>query len=72
VSRAGIRRVNAREGRPVLFYFHPWELDPHQPRPAMPWRHRIRHYIGMEGEERKLARLFRDVKFTTIREVLTI
>jgi len=38
----------------------------------MPWRHRIRHYIGMEGEERKLARLFRDVKFTTIREVLTI
>ena len=72
VTRAGIRRVNARERQPVLFYFHPWELDPHQPRPAMPWRHRIRHYIGMTREERKLARLFRDVKFTTIRDVLTV
>src|SRR5262245_21240199 len=40
VTRAGIRRVNVREHRPVLFYFHPWEVDPHQPLPAMPWRHR--------------------------------
>jgi polysaccharide deacetylase family protein (PEP-CTERM system associated) len=72
LTRAGIRRVNAREHRPVLFYFHPWELDPHQPRPAMPWRNRIRHYIGMAREEQKLARLFRDIKFTTIRDVLAI
>jgi len=72
VTRAGIRRVNARERRPILFYFHPWELDPRQPRPAMPWRHRARHYVGMEREEKKLSRLFRDVKFTTIRNVLAI
>jgi polysaccharide deacetylase family protein (PEP-CTERM system associated) len=72
LTRAGIRRVNARERQPVLFYFHPWELDPHQPRPAMPWRHRIRHYIGMAREEKKLARLLRDIKFTAIRDVLTI
>jgi len=72
LTRAGIRRVNVREQRPVLFYFHPWELDPHQPRPAMPWRNRIRHYIGMAREEQKLASLFRDVKFTTIRDVLAI
>jgi hypothetical protein len=36
LTRAGIRRVNTAERQPVLFYFHPWELDPHQPRPAMP------------------------------------
>ena len=72
ITRAGIRRVNAREHRPVLFYFHPWELDPQQPRPTMPWRHRTRHYIGMAREERKLARLFCGVKFTTIRAILTI
>jgi polysaccharide deacetylase family protein (PEP-CTERM system associated) len=71
-TRAGIRRVNSRERQPVLFYFHPWELDPRQPRPAMPWRNRIRHYVGMAREERKLSRLFRDVKFATIREVLAI
>jgi len=72
LTRAGIRRVNTREHRPTLFYFHPWELDPSQPRQAMPWRHRVRHYIGMTREEQKLARLFRDVKFTTIRHVLAI
>jgi polysaccharide deacetylase family protein (PEP-CTERM system associated) len=72
LTRAGIRRVNTREHQPALFYFHPWELDPNQPRQAMPWRHRIRHYIGMTREEQKLARLFQDVKFTTIRHVLAI
>ena len=36
LTRAGIRRVNTAERQRVLFYFHPWELDPHQPRPAMP------------------------------------
>ena len=72
VTRSGIKRVNAREGQSILFYFHPWELDPCQPRPPMPWRHRARHYIGMEREERKLSRLFRDVQFTTIRRVLGI
>jgi polysaccharide deacetylase family protein (PEP-CTERM system associated) len=72
LTRAGIRRVNARERQPVLFYFHPWELDPHQPRPAMPWRNRLRHYVGMAREEKKLARLFHDIKFATIRDVLAI
>jgi polysaccharide deacetylase family protein (PEP-CTERM system associated) len=72
LTRAGIRRVNTGERRPVLFYFHPWELDPHQPRPAMPWRNRVRLYIGTARQEQKLARLFRDIKFTTIRDVLAL
>jgi polysaccharide deacetylase family protein (PEP-CTERM system associated) len=72
LSRSGIRRVNARERQPVLFYFHPWELDPDQPRPTMPWRNRIRHYIGMRHEEAKLSRLFREFKFATARKILGI
>jgi len=72
LTRAGIRRVNTGEHQPVLFYFHPWELDPDQPRPAMPWRNRVRLYIGLAREERKLVRLLRDIKFTTIRDVLAI
>src|SRR5262249_16871459 len=72
LTRAGIRRVNLGERQPMLFYFHPWELDPHQPRPAMPWQNRVRHYIGMAREAHKLARLFRDIHFTTIRDVLAI
>jgi polysaccharide deacetylase family protein (PEP-CTERM system associated) len=72
LTRRGIRRVNDHERQPILFYFHPWELDPDQPRPVMPWRHRVRLYIGMGREERKLSRLLRDFEFTTARNVLGI
>jgi polysaccharide deacetylase family protein (PEP-CTERM system associated) len=69
-TRRGIARTNRRDGRPAMFYFHPWELDPEQPRPAMPWRHRARHYVGMRREEAKLTALVRELRFTTAREVL--
>jgi polysaccharide deacetylase family protein (PEP-CTERM system associated) len=68
--RLGIERVNRRERRPVMFYFHPWELDPRQPRPAMAWRHRARHYVGIRRQETKLRRLLRHVRFGPAREVL--
>jgi len=67
---AGIRRVNRREGQPVMFYFHPWELDPGQPRPAMAWHRRFRHYVGQDRHEAKLARLLRSVPFGTVRDAL--
>jgi polysaccharide deacetylase family protein (PEP-CTERM system associated) len=68
--RYGIRRVNTLENQPTMFYFHPWELDPDQPRPPMAWRHRFRHYVGMAREERKLDALLRSVKFASACEVL--
>jgi len=67
---AGIRRVNTAERKPILFYFHPWELDHEQPRPAMAWHRRFRHYVGQRGHEAKLARLLRGTPFGTVREVL--
>jgi polysaccharide deacetylase family protein (PEP-CTERM system associated) len=70
LSRWGIRRVNRLERRGIAFYFHPWELDPEQPRPPMPWRQRARHYVGMRKEADKLARLLREVPFTTARVAL--
>jgi polysaccharide deacetylase family protein (PEP-CTERM system associated) len=66
----GIRRVNARERRSVMFYTHPWELDPSQPRPPMGWRHRLRHYVGMERQAAKLERLLRGFAFVPAREAL--
>jgi polysaccharide deacetylase family protein (PEP-CTERM system associated) len=66
----GIRRVNVRDQQPVMFYLHPWELDPDQPRPPMPWRHRIRHYGGLETEARKLSRLLGQFRFGTVRQFL--
>ena len=66
----GIAWVNRREARPTMFYVHPWELDPEQPRPSMAWRHRLRHYVGMRREEAKLNTLLQHVGFTTARNVL--
>ena len=66
----GIRRVNIREEKPVMFYFHPWELDPDQPRPPMPWYHRFRHYVNLERVEDKLRSLFCHVPFAPARDVL--
>lgn len=70
--RRGIHHVNAHEHQALMFYFHPWELDPGQPRAPMPWPHRFRHYVGLEREGRKLSRLLRQVRFTTARSVLGI
>lgn len=66
----GIRHVNEQEGKPLMFYFHPWELDPHQPYPPMPLHHRFRHYVGIEKQEAKLFRLLRHCRFGTVREIL--
>jgi polysaccharide deacetylase family protein (PEP-CTERM system associated) len=71
-ARWGIRRVNARERQAVMFYFHPWELDAEQPRPRMPWRNRVRHYVGLRREQGKLAALLRAIPFGTARDVLGI
>jgi polysaccharide deacetylase family protein (PEP-CTERM system associated) len=68
--RLGIHRVNARERRPVMFYFHPWELDPDHPRVPMPWKTRLRHRIGLRRQEAKLAGLLRHCRFTTARSLL--
>lgn len=70
--RRGIERVNGRERRPVMFYLHPWELDPEQPRPPLAWRYRFRHYVGMEREEAKLSSLLDLFRFGTARQVLAL
>jgi polysaccharide deacetylase family protein (PEP-CTERM system associated) len=69
-TAAGIRHVNQAERRPVMFYVHPWELDPGQPRPPMPWRCRLRHYVGLEAEAGKLSALLSRFTFGTARDVL--
>lgn len=60
-SRWAIRQVNRREGRPAVFYFHPWEIDPAQPRVATaPLRSRLRHYTNLGGMADKLGALVRE------------
>jgi polysaccharide deacetylase family protein (PEP-CTERM system associated) len=68
--RLGIQRVNDVEQRPVMFYLHPWELDAGQPRPAMDWRRRFRHYVGVRKHAEKIDRLLTHFRFTTALQVL--
>lgn len=65
-----IASVNRTEGQPLVFYVHPWELDPGQPRLPMPALSRLRHYVGLAGAERKLRALLRAFRFTTIEDAL--
>jgi polysaccharide deacetylase family protein (PEP-CTERM system associated) len=61
VYRAGLRRVNRHDRLPGIFYFHPWEIDPAQPRiPNASWKSRMRHYTNLSRMEAKLDGLLRD------------
>jgi polysaccharide deacetylase family protein (PEP-CTERM system associated) len=65
LTRWLMRRCNA-EGRAVMFYLHPWEIDPGQPRVAgLPWSKRFRHYNNLERAEERLERLLSDFSFTS-------
>lgn len=59
--RMGLKRLNRAEQMPGIFYFHPWEVDPGQPRVAgCGWKSRIRHYTNLSRMEADLDRLLRD------------
>lgn len=64
--RAAVASVNRAERQPVVFYVHPWELDPEQPRPQMSWKQRVRHYTGLASAEAKLRALLTDFRFAAI------
>jgi polysaccharide deacetylase family protein (PEP-CTERM system associated) len=66
-----LNRCN-REGRPVVFYLHPWELDPYQPRLKLPYISKLRHYNNLDKTAYRLNRLLEDFEFTTIREILEL
>lgn len=60
-SRWAIAQVNREEERPAVFYFHPWEVDPDQPRVAnAPLRSRLRHYTNLSKMAGKLEHLVRE------------
>lgn len=63
-SRWAIRQVNRREERPAVFYFHPWEIDPDQPRVGnAPMRSKLRHYTNLDKMAGKLANLIHEFRW---------
>jgi polysaccharide deacetylase family protein (PEP-CTERM system associated) len=63
-SRWAIRQVNERDQRPAVIYFHPWEIDPDQPRVAnAPIKSKLRHYTKLDVMAGKLKRLAREFEW---------
>ena len=61
LSRWMLRQVNQRDGESAIFYMHPWEIDPQQPRiPGVSLKTRFRHYVNIDRTEQRLDRLLSD------------
>lgn len=69
-TRFGIDRLNATEQRPAIFYTHPWEIDPGQPRLPLSRLHGMRHYANLDTTEAKLVRLLADFRFAPLADLL--
>jgi polysaccharide deacetylase family protein (PEP-CTERM system associated) len=68
-----LRRVNDRDRQPGIFYFHPWEVDPEQPRvDGASLRSRFRHYVNLDTMEPRLRRLLGDFRWGRMDEVFAI
>jgi polysaccharide deacetylase family protein (PEP-CTERM system associated) len=70
LTRWGLKSINEREQRPFIFYLHPWEVDPGQPRVSASWLSRFRHYTNLERCEERLRRLLGEFRFGTARDGL--
>jgi polysaccharide deacetylase family protein (PEP-CTERM system associated) len=64
--RGGLLQAQ-REGQPAMFYIHPWELDPDQPRLPTNLKTRLRHYGGLSRTDDLLARMLREFAFESVR-----
>lgn len=66
-TRMALQRINEREEQPFMFYFHPWEVDPQQPRiKGAGAKSRFRHYLNLDKTRNRLQRLLTDFNFRSI------
>lgn len=68
-SRFCLNKVN-RDGQSFVFYLHPWEVDPKQPRVDTNWKSRFRHYNNLDKCEGRLNNLLKDFNLTSVEQVL--
>jgi len=68
--RRGIMSINRQEDQPAVLYFHPWEIDPKQPRIKAGLKSCFRHYLNLARTEAKIRHLLKGINFSTMSEVL--
>jgi polysaccharide deacetylase family protein (PEP-CTERM system associated) len=70
ISRWALQHVNDADAKPAIFYFHPWEIDPGQPRiSGTSLKTRFRHYVNLGKTEARLDRLLHDLRWGRVDEV---
>ncbi len=69
-TRWGIARLNSAERQAAVFYIHPWEIDPDQPRLQAGWLGRLRHYRNLGKTEDRLRALLTEFRFSTVASLL--
>lgn len=73
ISRRLIQAVNAKEKRSAIFYLHPWEIDPQQPRQEnIPLKTKFRHYINLQHTYSRLNKLLKDFSWDRMDRVFSI
>lgn len=65
-------RLAERENTPVIFYLHPWELDPNHPKIPFHWKAHFTHYLNLHSTEEKLQKLFQDFSFAPLSEIMKV
>lgn len=71
--RSALRRFGHTEGKPAIFYFHPWEIDPDQPRPGgLGVKARFRHYVNLTRMESRLRRALSDFRWGRMDHVFDV
>jgi polysaccharide deacetylase family protein (PEP-CTERM system associated) len=68
-TRWGVAHINRHERRPAVFYLHPWEIDPDQPRLPVSGLSRLRHYRNLHLTAERLERLLGDFAFGPIKDL---
>ncbi len=70
LTKFGLNQIN-RQKKPFIFYLHPWEIDPEQPKIDAGWLSRFRHYNNLQKTELRLGKLMESFDFSTVKDVLT-
>jgi polysaccharide deacetylase family protein (PEP-CTERM system associated) len=73
ISRYNLRSVVRQDRNPCVFYFHPWEIDPDQPRfRGLSLKTKFRHYVNLDKSQSRLERLLKDFRWQRIDRVYPI
>ena len=70
-SLMALKSINNSMDQPFIFYLHPWEIDPEQPRIESSWLSKFRHYNNLHKCEDRLTKLLTDFRFSTVKDVLS-